>query len=366
MRVPFVSLEPMHNQLSEPMHQAFQHVFSANDFIMGKHLQSFETNFAKYCNTDFAVGCGTGLDALYLILKALGIGDEDEVIVPVNSFVATALAVSYAGAVPVFVEPCQSTSLIDVDKIEAKITSKTRAVIAVHLYGRCADMDKITEIAKKYHLFVIEDAAQAHGAVYKGRKAGSLGDAAGFSFYPGKNLGALGDGGMVVTSNREIADHVRMYGNYGSSIKYHHEFLGNNSRLDEMQAAFLDVKLPCLDQWNIWRNHIAERYLEGIVHPLVTLPSNAEQDDYQVWHIFSVHCEKRDELKRFLEERKIGTNIHYPIPIHLQPCYSDLGYRKGDFPVAESLADTELSLPMYYGMTEEEIDYVIESINMFR
>lgn len=366
MRVPFVSLEPMHAELSEPMHQVFDNVFSANEFIMGKRLLSFEKNYANYCNTEFAVGCGTGLDALYLIIRALGIGDGDEVIVPVNSFVATALAVSYTGAMPVFVEPCKSTSLIDVNEIEEKITDKTRAIIAVHLYGRCADMDYITNIAKKYHLYVIEDAAQAHGAMYKGRRAGSLGDAAGFSFYPGKNLGALGDGGMVVTSNREIAEKVRMYGNYGSSVKYHHELLGNNSRLDEMQAAFLDLKLAHLEQWNMWRNNIAERYLQGIDNPFVDLPAKADHDGYQVWHVFSIHCKKRDELKLFLEKRNIGTNIHYPIPIHLQQCYSELGYRKGDFPIAEYLADTELSLPMYYGMTEEEVDYVIESINIFR
>lgn len=366
MRVPFVSLEPMHIALSDDLHHACDEVMADNSFIMGDHLAAFETHYAHYCDAKYAVGCGTGLDALYLILKSLGIGQGDEVIVPVNTFVATALAVSYIGAVPVLVEPCRDTSTIDPERIEEKITDKTRAIIAVHLYGRCADMDPINEIAKKHCLYVIEDAAQAHGARYHGRKAGTLGDAAGFSFYPGKNLGALGDGGMIVTSDTEIAEKVRMYGNYGSSVKYHHDLLGNNSRLDEMQAAFLEVKLPHLDCWNAGRNKVAERYLQEIKNPLITLPSRVDGDSYQVWHVFAIHCKKRDALKDFLEKNGIGTNIHYPIPVHLQKCYAALGYQKGDFPIAESLAETELSLPMYYGMTDEQIDYVIESINKFR
>lgn len=365
MNVPFVSLEPAHREINSQLNACFQEVLSKNIYIMGEKWKQFQDEFASYCGTSCAVGCGTGLDALYLILKALEIGNGDEVIVPSNTFIATALAVSYTGATPVFVEPDINTYTIDPALIENKITKKTKAIIPVHLYGRCADMDAIVPIAKRYNLNVIEDSAQAHGAVYKGRKAGSLGDAAGFSFYPGKNLGALGDGGIVTTNSADLAQKVHMLGNYGSNIKYHHELLGNNSRLDELQAALLQVKLPYLDKWNADRNRIAGRYLKEICNPEIKLPQPVENGSYQVWHIFAVRCKRRDELQAYLDERGIGTNIHYPIPIHLQPCYSDLGFKKGDFPIAEEISDTVLSLPMYYGMTEEEVSYVINRINNF-
>ena len=295
----------------------------------------------------------------------MGIKEGDEIIVPSNTYIATALAITYAQAIPVFVEPDINTFNIDPAKIEVAITNKTRAIMPVHLYGQACDMDSIMEIAKKHNLFVIEDCAQAHGAIYKGKIIGSFGDAAGFSFYPGKNLGALGDAGAMVTNNEEIAKKVRALGNYGSDYKYHHIMKGNNSRLDELQAAFLAAKLPHLNKVNITRRNIAQNYLEKIENPEVVLPYVPEYAD-PVWHIFAIRCKRRDELERFLNDAGIGTNKHYPIPMHLQECYKDLGFHKGDFPIAEEISATELSIPMYYGMTDEEINYVIDKVNEFK
>lgn len=365
MNIPFVSLEPAHLEIADQLNAGFREVLSKNIYIMGEKWKLFQESFAAYCNTAYAVGCGTGLDALYLALKALGVGDGDEVIIPSNTFIATALAVSYTGATPILVDPDINTYTIDPELIEEKITARTKAIIPVHLYGRCADMDAVNAIAKRHGLYVVEDSAQSHGAVYKGRKAGSLGDAAGFSFYPGKNLGALGDGGIVTTNSPEIARKVYMLGNYGASVKYHHELLGNNSRLDELQAALLQVKLPYLDKWNSDRNRIAGRYLAEIKHPDIILPQPVEPDSRQVWHIFAVRCRRRDALQAYLQNCGIGTNIHYPVPIHLQPCYAHLGFKKGDFPIAEEISETVLSLPMYYGMTDDEVGYVVEKINSF-
>ena len=325
----------------------------------------FEQEFAHYCHAKYCIGVATGLDALYLILKAMDIGVGDEVIVPANTFIATALAVSYVGATPIFVEPTINTFNIDVSRIEEKVTSKTRAIIAVHLQGRAADMDGINAIARKYGLKVIEDAAQAHGATYKGRKVGSLSDAAGFSFYPGKNLGALGDAGCVVTSDKELAEKVRALGNYGSDYKYHHIYKGTNSRLDEMQSAFLRVKLPHLDKWNAERRSIAEKYFKGIRNPLIILPLETEKDYEHIYHVFVIRCKKRDELETYLKENGICTIKHYPIPMHMQIAYKDLGIPKGALPIAEEISDTVLSLPMFYGMTEDQINHVINTINNF-
>ena len=366
MQIPFVSLKQMHEEIKDGLTFAFDNVLEKNSFIMGEELEKFEKDFAAYCGTKYAVGVGNGLDALYLILRALDIGVGDEVIVPSNTYIATALAVSYTGAAPVFVEPDISTFNIDPALIEEKITDKTKAVIAVHLYGRTADMDPVIEIAKKYGLKVIEDSAQAHGALYKGKRAGSLGIASGFSFYPGKNLGALGDGGAVTTNDAEIAEKVAMLRNYGSKIKYRHEMMGNNSRLDELQAAFLNAKLPCLDKWNEFRNKIARRYLEKIKNPLITLPLSCDNEHYSVWHIFAVMTDHRSALEKYLTEKGIGTNKHYPTAMHLQGAYRSLGFKEGDFPIAERIADNELSLPMYYGMTDEETDYVIEALNSWK
>jgi dTDP-4-amino-4,6-dideoxygalactose transaminase len=311
------------------------------------------------------VGVGNGLDALMLSLKALGIRDGDEVIVPSNTYIATALAVTYVGATPVFVEPDIRTFNINPSLIEDNITEKTKAIMPVHLYGQPCDMDSIMDIAKKHNLYVVEDCAQAHGAVYKGKKVGSFGDMAGFSFYPGKNLGALGDAGAVVTNDKDLADKVRALGNYGSDYKYHHIYKGNNSRLDELQAAFLSAKLPHLNRMNGERCRIAESYLKEIKNSEIVLPYVME-DTEPVWHIFGIRCDRRDELEKFLNDRGIGTNKHYPIPIHLQKCYKDMGFVKGDFPVAEEISATELSLPMYYGMTDEQVRYVIDNINEFK
>lgn len=365
IKVPFASFEAMHNEIREKMLSKFAEVYDKNIFISGSELTHFEQEFAAYCNTAYAVGCATGLDALYLILKAMEIGSGDEVIVPSNTFIATALAVSYAGAVPIFVEPKLDTFTIDPTRIEEKITSKTKAIIAVHLYGRMADMDPILSLAQKYRLKVIEDAAQAHGATYKGKKAGSLGDAAGFSFYPGKNLGALGDGGIVTTNDQALAQKIKMLGNYGSSVKYHHELQGTNSRLDEVQAGFLRIKLHYLDTWNIFRNNVAKKYLNGIANPLIKLPLPGDHDYYCVWHIFAIRCKKQSDLEQYLAENGILTVKHYPIPMHRQKAYKDLNIPEGTLPLAEEISSTELSLPMYFGITDDQVQYVIETINKF-
>lgn len=365
MKVPFVSFEAMHSELQEAMQQAFTDVYNSNWFIQGTQCKKFEEEYAAYCGVKYCVGVATGLDAIYLILRAMGIGAGDEVIVPSNTFIATALAVSYAGATPVFVEPVLENYNIDVTRIEEKITDKTKAVIAVHLQGRCADMDAVCEIAKRHGLKVIEDAAQAHGARYKGRRAGNLGDAAAFSFYPGKNLGALGDGGCVVSNDEALMKKVRALGNYGSDYKYHHIYQGTNSRLDEMQAAFLRVKLPHLDKWNEERRRIAARYLNGIHNPQIALPVAGSEDYEHIYHVFVVRCERRDELEKYLADSGIGTVKHYPVPMHLQEAYKNLNIPEGALPIAENISSTVLSLPMYYGMTEEQVDYVIEMVNAF-
>lgn len=366
MNVPFVSFEEMHKQIAQELKTKFDEVLNKNIFIAGKELTDFEGEFANYCDSSYAVGCGNGLDALFLILKALGIGKGDEVIVPSNTYIATALAVSYVGATPVFVEPQLSTFTISPSLIEEKINKNTKAIIAVHLYGRIADMDEINKIAAKYSIKVIEDAAQAHGAKYKGQRAGSLGDAAGFSFYPGKNLGALGDGGCVVTQNKELAETVKILGNYGSSIKYHNELQGNNSRLDEMQAAFLRVKLKYLDSWNTRRKEVATRYLNEIFNDNIFLPLKDEDGYDSVWHLFVIRCTRRDKLEKYLMEKGIGTTMHYPIPMHKQKAYKNLGISTGMLPVAEEISNTVLSIPMFYGITDDEVSYVIEIINEFK
>ncbi len=364
MKVPFVSFRPMERELDKEIRQAFERVLSNSWYIEGKEDEAFEEAFASFCGTKYCVGVGNGLDALMLALKALGIGKGDEVIVPANTYIATALAVSYVGAVPVLADPDERTFNIDPKLIEQAVTDRTRAVMPVHLYGQPCDMDPIMEIASKHGLKVIEDCAQAHGARYKGRNVSTFGDLSGFSFYPGKNLGALGDAGAVVSDNKDLSEIVRYLGNYGSDYKYHHIYKGNNSRLDELQAAFLSVKLAHLDRMNKERQRIAEMYLNGITNPEVILPF---VPDYAtpVWHVFGIRCERRDELEKHLNEHGIGTNKHYPIPAHLQECYKDLGYKEGDFPVAEKLSATELSIPMYYGMTDEEIGYTIDMINSF-
>lgn len=364
MRVPFVDFKPLEKAINQELHSAFERVLNNSWYIDGKEDERFEKEFADFCGVKYCIGCGNGLDALVLILKAYGISEGDEVIVPSNTFIATALAVSYTGAEPVFVEPTLEYYNIDVNRIEEKITSKTKAIIAVHLYGQPADMDSIISIAKKYNLKVIEDAAQAHGALYKGKRVGGLGDAAGFSFYPGKNLGALGDAGCVTTNDLEIAETVRALGNYGSDYKYHHIYMGQNSRLDELQAAFLSAKLPTMDKINDERQRIAKMYIEGISNPNIDLPQVLD-DTNPVWHIFAIRCNQRDVLAEYMESNGIGVGKHYPIPIHLQKAYRNLGYEKGSFPISEIISSTELSLPMFYGMSNDQIQHVINTINSY-
>lgn len=366
MNIPYMSMKRMNDELKAEMTAKFSSVYEKSNFIMGDELSAFESEFAAFCGVKYAIGCGTGLDALSLILRALDIGDGDEVIVPSNTFIATALAVSAVGALPVFVEPSDGTFTIDPEKIEKKITPHTKAIMTVHLYGRTCDMDPINAVAEKYGLKVVEDSAQAHGAEYKGRKAGSLGDAAGFSFYPGKNLGALGDGGAVTTNDPVLAERIGMLRNYGSKVKYYNEYKGVNSRLDEMQAGLLRVKLPHLDAWNRERNRIAKLYLSEIKNPLVKLPLPSDEIYYNVWHIFPVLCERREALQGYLKERGVNTLCHYPVPIHMQKAYEEFGIPKGSLPAAEAISACELSIPLYYGMTDEEIRYVIDTINSFR
>jgi dTDP-4-amino-4,6-dideoxygalactose transaminase len=365
MKVPFISFLPMEHELEKDLKASFERVYSKSWYIRGDEGERFENMFASYCNAKYCVGVGNGLDALMLALKALGVEKGDEVIVPSNTYIATALAVTYVGAIPIFVEPDIRTFNIDANKIEEKITKSTKAIIPVHLYGQPCDMKPILEIAKKYNLYIVEDCAQAHGATYKGEKIGTLSDAAAFSFYPGKNLGALGDAGALVSNNMLIIDKVRILANYGSDYKYHHVYQGNNSRLDEIQAAFLTAKLPHLERMNDERRRIANLYLEKINNPQIILPYILE-NTVPVWHIFSIRCKNRNILESYLNEKGIGTNKHYPIPIHLQECYKDLGFKPGDFPIAEEISSTQLSLPIYYGMTEGDIQYVIDSINEFK
>jgi len=362
MKVPFNSFQPFERELKKEIYDAFDRVYQKSWYIDGAERKNFEESFAEYCNAKYCIGVGNGLEAIRLILQGIGICTGDEVIVPATTFIATALAVTYVGAKPVFVEVEPDLYTIDCNRIEEKITRNTKAIIAVHLYGQPCDMDRINIIAKAHGLKVIEDAAQAHGALYKGKKVGSLGDAAAFSFYPGKNLGALGDAGAVTTDDEELAGKIRALANYGSEVKYHHIYQGTNSRLDEVQAAFLSVKLPQLDKWNKWRQRVADRYKREICNHALVLPKVA---DYAapVWHIFAVRTKKRDELDKWLHEAGIGTAIHYPIPIHLQRAYEELKMEKGSLPIAEEIAEQELSIPMYYGITDEQVSYVIDRLN---
>lgn len=362
MKVEFARFDYMHNELKDEINDAINRVINSNWFIDGKELISFENHFSKYCNVDYCIGCGNGLDGLTLALRAMGVEKDDEVIIPSHTFIATALAVSNIGAKPVFVEVKRDDYTINPDKIEDKITDKTKVIIAVHLYGQCADMDKINKIAKKYNLYVLEDAAQAHGALYKGRKAGSLGDAAEFSFYPGKNLGAMGDAGCVVTNNEEIAKKVRILRNYGSTMKYCHELKGVNSRLDEIQAAILNVKLASLDKWNDFRRNVANKYLNSIKNKKIILPKVSKYNEH-VWHLFVVEVDEREKFMNYLKDNNISSLIHYPTAIHKQKAYNE--YESLNLPIALEKASRVVSLPMYYGMTDDEINYVIDIINKY-
>ena len=364
MKIPFSTMDRMHNQIKDELHQAYENIMRVGWFIQGHQLAEFEREFAFYCEAEHCVGCGNGLDAITAVLKAYGIGAGDEVIIPAHTFIATALAVSYAGADPVLVDVENDSFNLDPMLVEANITNRTKAIIAVQLYGQASEMIKLSEIAKKYNLKLIEDAAQAHGALYNGQKIGSLSDAATFSFYPAKNLGALGDGGAVVTNDVKLAGFIREYANYGSKEKYHHAQKGVNSRLDEMQSAFLRVKLRHIDKWNIERNNIAVEYLNKIKNPQIILPQTFSNRSH-VWHIFAARTKNRDEFQTYLSDKNIQTTIHYPVPVHLQDAYADSDFAKQRFPVAENITKSELSLPLFIGMMEEEISAVIDAVNQF-
>jgi dTDP-4-amino-4,6-dideoxygalactose transaminase len=366
MNVPFLDLKDQYRELHEQLDAAYYRVAESGRFILGPEVEKFESEFAAYCEAKHCVGAGNGLDALHLILRAAEIGPGDEVIVPSNTYIATWLAVSYAGATPIPVEPDGHTYNIDPERLEAAITKRTRAIMAVHLCGQSADMDAINEVAARHDLKVIEDCAQAHGARYKGRRVGTLGFAAAFSFYPGKNLGASGDGGAVMTNDDDLARRVRIIGNYGSEVKYYNETKGLNSRLDEFQAAFLRVKLARLDEWNDRRKQIAKDYLQALnsVRNL-TLPFVRDWAD-PVWHLFMVRHPRRDLLQKHLTKNGVGTIIHYPVPPHLQKAYAELGYTRGQFPISEKLADEVLSLPMSAHLSPGETSFVVQQLSTFK
>lgn len=361
MNIPFLDLKAPHQELRVELREAFESVLDSGWYVLGNEVKQFEQEFSDYCEAKYCVGTGNGLEALHLILRAYEIGAGDEVIVPSNTYIATWLAASYAGATPIPVEPDERTYNIDPTLIEAAITPRTKAIIAVHLYGQPADMDAINAIAKKHNLKVIEDAAQAHGARYKGKRVGTLGDAAGFSFYPGKNLGAIGDGGAVTTNDLDLADKLRVLCNYGSSVKYHNKVKGFNSRLDELQAAFLRVKLKKLDEWNKRRKLIAAEYLNGLLECNVVLPYVPVWAD-PVWHLFVVRNSRRDRLQKKLSENGICTMIHYPIPPHLQNAYAELGYGKRSFPISERINEQVLSLPIGPHLSHLEHQLVVDAI----
>lgn len=361
--IPFLDLKSPYLELKDELDAAYHRVMESGWYVLGKEVEAFEAEFANYCETKHCIGVANGLDALHLIIQAYGIGRDDEVIVPSNTYIATWLAVTHAGATPVPVEPDERTYNIDPTKIEQAITPKTKAIMAVHLYGQTADMDPINIIARKYGLKVIEDCAQAHGARYKGRRAGSLGDAAGFSFYPGKNLGAAGDGGAVTTNDKELAERIKVLRNYGSQIKYHNEVVGYNSRLDELQAALLRVKLTKLDEWNERRAIAASSYIQHLASAKELLLPFVPEWSVPVWHLFVIRHNHRDELQNTLAESGIGTMIHYPIPPHLQPAYNNLGYKKGDFIISEAIHHSVLSLPMWPGITEDNVATICALLN---
>jgi dTDP-4-amino-4,6-dideoxygalactose transaminase len=351
--IPFVDLRPTHIKLQPRLNEAFQRTLERSHFICGPELEKFEKTFAKYSEAGFSVGVANGLDALVLALRAFDIGPGHEVIIPAHTFVATALAVSYVGATPVFVDVDADSFNIDVSRIEEKITACTRAIMPVHLYGLMADLPAIRTLADQHRLIVIEDAAQAHGAEIQKRRAGSIGDAAGFSFYPGKNLGALGDGGAVTTNKYETAERIRTLRNYGSKIKYTHEEKGVNSRLDELQAAFLSEKFTLLEEMTESRIRVAETYSQTLAGTFAILPKTPAGYRH-VWHLYVIRVRDRNKVQAALADVGIQTLVHYPTPCHLQPAYADLHHKVGDFPVSEEMAKTVLSLPLWYGMPAQE------------
>lgn len=374
--IKFLDLKKVNERFRAEMDAATKRVLDAGWYLLGNELTAFEKEFAAYCGTKYAVGCANGLDALKLIVQAMGIGPGDEVIAPANTYIASLIAISANGATPVLVEPDSQTCLIDATKIEEKITPRTKAIMVVHLYGRAMEMKPVWDLAKRHGLKIIEDSAQSHGAYAPDtlddaapRRTGNLGDASGFSFYPGKNLGCLGDGGAVTTNDDVLAEKIRALRNYGSDVKYHFPYRGTNSRLDEIQAAWLRVKLPHLDADNLRRREIARRYCEEIVNPAVRCPLWPRESALDasrlshVFHIFTVFCDRRDELQAHLAAQGILTVIHYPIPPHRQPAYTE--WHELSLPVTEKIHATELSLPISPVMTDAEVDAVVDAVNAF-
>lgn len=364
-QIPFLDLQRVNIRHEAAFQDALSKVLLSGTFILGSEVTAFERDFAEYCGSSECIGVGNGLDALHLILRAYEIGAGDEVIVPANTFIATWLAVTYAGARPIPVEPTTDGDNIDPDKLEQAITPRTRAIIVVHLYGQPAEVDAIFRVARRHNLRLIEDAAQAHGARYRGKRCGSLADAAAFSFYPGKNLGALGDGGCVTTSDHDLANTVRSLRNYGSRIKYHNELKGYNSRLDELQAAFLRRKLPFLDADNNQRAEVAKFYADSL-HSIGEVQTPIPSDHVDpAWHLYVIRSDRRDALASFLKERRIGVMIHYPIPPHRQQAYLDLGYREGSFPITEDRHKRVLSLPLWPSMPIQDAERVAHAVGDF-
>ena len=358
--VPFVDLRAQHGPLNEAIERAFRELLARGDFIMGAAVERFETEYAAYIGARHAIGVGTGLSAIELALRAFDVGPGDEVITPANTFIATVLAIMAVGATPVFVDMDAATYGIDPGAIDAAITSRTRAIVPVHLYGQPVDLDAVLAIASRHNLIVIEDAAQAHGARYKGKRAGSVGHAAAFSFYPSKNLGALGDGGMITTSDDRAAKKLRLLHNYGQRVKYYHAIAGTNSRLDTLQAAVLSIKLPHLDGWNAARRRHADAYNARLAGAVQT-PAAASGVEH-IYHLYVIQTPEREALEQRLKARQIHTGIHYPVPAHLQEACGGLGYKAGDFPVTEAAAGRILSLPMFAELADAQIDHVVDTV----
>ena len=361
--IKFLDLHKINERFRPQIDVSIKRVLDSGWYLLGREDEKFEKDFAQFCGTKHCIGCANGLDALNLIIKAYGFGPGDEIIAPANTYIASILAITQNGCTPVLVEPDINTYNINPDLIEEKITPKTKAIMVVHLYGQAVAMEKVWNIAKKYNLKVIEDSAQAHGAVYQGKRTGNLGDASGFSFYPGKNLGCLGDGGCVTTNDDELAAKVRAIRNYGSNVKYNNIYQGVNSRLDEVQAAILDIKYAFLDEDNEKRRQIADFYRKNIKNPLITLPV-AYDEKAHVWHIFAVRTQNRDKLQKYLEENGIQTLIHYPIPPHKQVCYKE--WNNLSFPVTEKIHREILSIPISPVLSAAEVEKIVEVLNEYK
>ena len=361
--IPFSELKTQYQNIENEIQEAFEQVFDSSWFVLGKNVEAFETEFASYCQAEYGIGVGSGTEALHLALLACDVQPGDEVITVANTAVPTISAISFARAKPVFVDIDPDSYTMNPNLIEAKITEKTRVILPVHLFGQPADMRPILDISKKYNLKVIEDACQAHGAEYDGKKVGALGDLGCFSFYPSKNLGAYGDGGMVVTNNPDLADRVWMLRNYGQRKRYYHDIKGFNSRLDELQAAFLRKKLNHLNQWNQRRRQLAQIYYDNLGGSIV----KPIEKDYanHIYHLYVIRCQRREELQGFLSENEIQTLIHYPVPVHFQPAYQDLNLKSGSLPITEKYAAEILSLPMYPELKDDDVLFVADKINDF-